>query len=676
MTVRRRRAPRGAALTAITVATLGLLAAAVGAPSAQAAAEARTSDSRAQTQAGTDESSPTDTSPTDTAAGTDLSGSDEEWTTPDLVAQAALVQVQTMADVYVAVHHFKVAQYSYTVTDPQAVATGTFLDSHGLAVTGGAALHDDATQEERFATWGINQAFVDAGFMSEMPDDPFERTTITAQNKGPLADTPPTDPAINDRLQDCYKGENSYHCAVFVVMRQRVVSSVQDKDSRAMSAMPQSGGRTAMLSTQPQGITPLTLQLADPQPGEKYWVLATQGVNKEPLIATGTLTDSADEPLEQSDLTTWAQQFGSAAEGAAVISRNGDLIAVLTTATTGDTSDDDSGSAGTDTDGALHAVPAAEISTELRDLGLTHNSSAVDAQFQDGLELFEASQFAAAVPKLKAAAEASGGQLVVRDLLTQAQEQSGTAQDLSDEADALSDTQQDQGGWSSAAVVTFTALVVLVLLGAGIALAMTRPGRRAPHGSGASSALGTAQPEPAQPEPAQIGHRDPAEHGSLPIDRPTTDAQTEHPVPPDPEPRAFSPAGSGNTGSGSTGSSSTGSGWSGGLPARTSGSGPAGVAPVAEQVDPADDGSREGRLTTIFATGTVDPRPTDPGQAPTLQRGAQGSGTGTGRPSQADPVAPARSSGRYCSHCGSRLSPGDRFCFSCGTPAGPSAGED
>lgn len=625
------------------------------APSVTAAPAQAASD---QDEASGDPDPTTSTEATEPAS--DLTGSDQEWTTPDLVGQAALVRVETMADIYVAVHHFRVQRFSYTVTDPQATATGTYLDAHGLVVTGRAALHEDDDQEARFATYGINRAFVDAGFLAELPDDPFEPTTITAENKGPLADTPPTDPPADDRLQDCYDQENSYHCAVFVVMRQRVVAGVQDRDRRASDALVRSDDSMAVLSTQPQGLTPLTLQLADPQPGAKYWVLSTRGADQEPLIETGTLTGSTSEPLSQADLTAWSQKFGALAEGAAVISERGDLVAVLT------------GSGGT----GLQAVTAAHIADGLRDFGLTRNSSPVDAQFQDGLELFEASQFAAAVPKLEAAAQASGGQRVVVDLLAQAQELAGTAQDLSDEAGLVTTSEQDRGGWSANAVVAFTGLVVLVLLGAGVALALTHD-RDTPERDG-----GPAGPDPAAPA-----------SGSSPgsaVPGTTTEPSSTTATPAGPEPGLRQP-------DRSTGETSTGD-----TPAaRIGGSGRTTVFAIGT-TDPAapqelsrsehPDAAVGGLLpdTTGPEPGHCGSGPADTAEEPTLRRvvaspladgpAADPSApvtTAPPPPATTDPPAPVtadrqnqppRETGRFCRRCGSRVSPGDRFCFSCGTP--------
>ncbi|MCE0538471.1 zinc ribbon domain-containing protein [Kineosporia rhizophila] len=73
---------------------------------------------------------------------------------------------------------------------------------------------------------------------------------------------------------------------------------------------------------------------------------------------------------------------------------------------------------------------------------------------------------------------------------------------------------------------------------------------------------------------------------------------------------------------------------------------------------------RIGIPTTLFATGTTDPKP-DPGEAPTLKRGET--------PPVAPPPPPARPSGGFCRQCGAQLSPGDRFCYSCGAPSGSPA---
>ncbi|GAB6902890.1 zinc ribbon domain-containing protein [Kineosporia succinea] len=559
MTVTSGGGPHSARLLATVVALM--LSSVVGALPAQAS----TPDGHHhQGTAGTPSPSATAHTEHDADSHVDLPRGGQEWTTPDLVAQGALVQVETVAEVYVALHHYHVEKYRYRkVEDPQAVSSGTFVNSRGLVITGKGALADDAAQEKRFGTWGVNQAFVDAKFMKEMPADPFARTTITEKNKGTLADSPPTNPEINDRLQSCYAWETSHHCAVFVVMRHRVLPSVTEGENSELEGLPQSDARVAVLSTQPRGIAPLTLQLANPEPGAKYWVIASRGVNEEPAVGTGTLTDSERSPISAADLEKWSKEFGPLAEGAPVVSERGDLVAFLGTPEGSD---------------ELGSVSSSHMSNDLRTFGLARDSSPVDAQFHDGLELFEASQFAAAVPKLKAAAEATGGQRVAVDLLARAEERSGTAEDLSDEADVLTPTGDDVAGWSGRAIAVFSALVLAVLIAAMVALALTR--RR--HGAGGE-------------EPAEDG------------------AETVPPTSP--------PPGGGTR-------------------------------------DRASASSSDQHPTTVFAAGTTDPQ--DPGEEPTVKRPAP----------PANPHAPAHPSGSFCPQCGSQLSPGDRFCFSCGTPAG------
>ncbi|GAB3268399.1 zinc ribbon domain-containing protein [Kineosporia babensis] len=520
-------------------------------------------------------SSPT-ASEHDADAHVDLPQGNQEWSTPDLIAQGALVRVETVADVYVALHHFHVENYGYPeVGDPQAVASGAFVNAQGLVITSKGALYDDEKQIERFATWGINKAFVDAKFLKELPDDPFARTTITGATKGELADTPPTDPAMNDRLQDCYDWKTSHHCAVFVVMHQKIVPSVQDKGSAELEGLAQSDARVAAVSTQPRGITPLTLQLANPEPGAKYWVVSSRGVNEEPLVGTGTLTDSEQDPISAADLAKWDKEFGDLAEGAPVVSARGDLVAFLGTA------------AGSD---ELAAVSASHISNDLRTFGLTRDSSPVDAQFQDGLELFEAAQFAAAVPKLEVAVQESGGQRVARDLLARAEQKAGSAEDLSDEADVLAVTDQDEG-WSGLAIAVFSALVILVLIGVGIAVAMSRR-----HDEGGPENQGDEEADPGTPTGGPTSSSSNPSQATNPTSQPTNPSQATNP-------------------------------------------------------------GQATNSTALFATGTTDVKS---GEEPTLKRG---------EPNQPQPQPLSRPSGGFCRQCGTQLSPGDRFCYSCGAPS-------
>ncbi|MBT0771890.1 zinc-ribbon domain-containing protein [Kineosporia sp. J2-2] len=646
----------------------------------------------------------------------DLPESGQRWTTPDLVAQGALVRIETVADVYVALHHYHVEKYSYTdVSDPQAVASGAFVNSRGLVITGKGALHDDEEQEERFGTWGVNQAFVQAKFLKELPDDPFGRTTITSKNKGELADSPPTDPEINDRLQSCYDWETSHHCAVFVVMHQRVMPSVQNSDSGTLEGLPQSDSRVAVLSTQPRGIAPLTLQLANPEPGAKYWVVSSRGVNEEPLVGTGTLTDDESAPISDDDLAKWSEEFGVLAEGAPVVSDRGDLVAFLGTAEGSD---------------ELAAVSASHMSNDLRTFGLTRDSSPVDAQFQDGLELFEASQFAAAVPKLKAAAEATGGQRVARELLGQAEDRSGTAEDLSDEADALTGTDSEQDGWSPLAIGIFAALIVLVLIGAVVAVAVTR--RRSWPNDDASPAVGpqpgeanSTGPAPASSPPASSGGgpgpagADSAEpvpaatphgHGGRPTTlfatgttdpkvpaavrgpRPASDLDPQHT--PDDDPgeaptmkRAATPGS--RPGAEARATPSTPEASPGPDPTAPTVSRPTmpGPTPLSETPAPprtpalynmpAPSSASAPSIPSIPSSASAAPGVSAaPGAsaAPSTSTATSGassmSGASTTSGSSA-PAAPSRPSGSFCRQCGAQLSPGDRFCFSCGTPSGP-----
>jgi hypothetical protein len=433
-------------------------------------------------------------------------------------------------------------------------------------------------------------------------------------------------------------------------MHQRIMPSVQDAKTRNLDGLPLSDSRVAALSTQPRGVTPLTLQLANPEAGTKYWVISSRGVNEKPLVGTGTLTGSELAPISAADLAKWSKQFGELAEGAPVISARGDLVAFLGTS---------------EGSGRLGAVSSSHIANDLRTFGLSRDSSPIDAQFQDGLELFEASQFAAAVPKLKAAVAASGGQRVARQLLAQSEAKSGTAEDLSDEADLLSSPGEQSDGWSTLAIALFSALVILVLIGVGIAIAMAR--RR------------SWPDEDDGEEPGEGTHGGPgAGRGDDRSASPGSDAG--------------SGAGSG-AGAGAGSSAGTGAGTGAGLNPRTAevsrapvaagtGSARRAFAPITPGPAGAEGppNGHPSRPTTLFATGTTDPKPaaqqarrvtpvTDPGEAPTEKR-ASGQPAGPARPD-----APQRPSGGFCRQCGSQLSPGDRFCFSCGTPAGSSAGK-
>jgi hypothetical protein len=675
----------------------------------------------------------------------DLPEGGQEWTLPNLVAEGALVRVETVADVYVALHHYHVENYPYRgISDPEAVASGSFVNARGLVVTSKGALHDDAEQERRFGTYGVNRAFVQAGFLKQLPKDPFSRTTITSRNKGPLADSPPTNPLINDRLQSCYNWETSHHCAVFVVMHQRIVPSVQDPKTRNLEGLPLSDTRVAAVSTQPRGVTPLTLQLANPEPGTKYWVVSSRGVNEKPLVGTGTLTDSEQDPISDADLAKWSKQFGVLAEGSPVISARGDLVAFLGTA------------AGS---GRLGAVSSSHIANDLRTFGLTRDSSPIDAQFQDGLQLFEASQFAAAVPKLKAAVTATGGQRVARQLLAQSEQKSGTAEDLSDEADLLSVPNQKSDGWSTLAIALFSALVILVLIGVGIAIAMARR-RSWPDGEDDEAEPADGPGQGNNPGAGQSGGPD----SGAGVSHSGADAATGLGAGLDPRTaeRARTPVAAANAGDVWTHAN--------------------GLAGAGSPPAPGAPNGHPSRPTALFATGTTNPKPaapqarravpaTDRGEAPTEKRAAapmggaeakavspsapalgpvgergraaepsqppapsraaepglppapsqagepgqpsSGRSAERGHPEAADraastdpglppggprvgsghapvsgqtsiagqpvsparPAAPQRPSGGFCRQCGSQLSPGDRFCFSCGTPASSPAGK-
>ena len=203
-----------------------------------------------------------------------------QWQNPQTVASAALVRVETRANVAVALHVKTLQHYEFDdLSDDTAVASGVFINSRGAALTSKSALHDDALRQRRFGIRAVNEAFHRAGYLQRLPGDPFAQIHLK-------------DKDLDAHLQSCYHwtGADS-DCAVFVTLVHRVLPSISRPTPLMGTAA--SEAEAAVLTTGFQH-RPLTLQLGEAGAGEHYWAVASSGVNRTPKVVTGMLGDDPD----------------------------------------------------------------------------------------------------------------------------------------------------------------------------------------------------------------------------------------------------------------------------------------------------------------------------------------------------------------------------------------------
>ncbi|MFP5346746.1 MAG: zinc-ribbon domain-containing protein [Actinomycetes bacterium] len=619
-----------------------------------------------------------------TAAAVLLSGtspaSAHQHPTPLERAAPGVVFVQAQAQVDVALVQHRQARdpsgihivITQSTSHPvMASASGFVVERTGAVVTTGSITAMDSDRAQVFA---VNEAFHQA-YGTPMPADPFARQQVA----------PPTDP-LQQRLQACYPPQvvnDAGGCVVRVTPTYVVFPYVTDQakygDLQA-ELLPSSTPDIALL--QVRGATSLpTVALAQSTNGAQ--ALSDLGFTGPP---------DADHPLQSVD--THLQQVGGTALKTEGLSKDeladqNKLIPAVPAGLLGGPLVAEEGQVigflvppqGQESvANPPRLVDAAAIRKVLSAEGITPQRGPVDTTFEAAMHPFKNGAYAAAIPALKQTLALFPGHAVANQSLAKAQQEVGPGQTQA--APDASATGQDvaPAATSTSRLPLVLAVVVLVLLaGVGALLFVRR--RRAREETPAADEVAAGE--------VAVGARSP-----VPVQAASGQRQD---VRPPPSATASPPRGTPVVGVAGARAGERTPGESAGRPSRA-GQGSQPGTPVPKQVPPKQASAKQAspprhasgavaapasRPRTNGGPAGVGPAGVGPAGVPDRERGVSTppAGASGSRPSRVgSPVQPSRRGGapdqplpakaQFCTSCGRRLAPGDRFCPQCGHAAG------
>jgi len=632
--------------------------------------------------------------------------------TPTERAAPAVVWVEARAQVEVAlIEHRPVGDPSgvhigiiQSVWNPVlASASGFAVDPSGVVVTTGALGAHDITRAQVYA---VNQAFLKQyGSAAPLPADPFSRHHIG-----------PADDRTEERLQACYPGgqtNDAGGCVVRATWDFRVYPYVTSQGRFGAFPAEVIGKPTPDVTVvRVRGATSMpTVDLGRSTSGaQALAALGFTGVPGpgKPLLALNThLATVGGTALKTTGLTagelTDALRLGrlvpAGLTGGPVVAEQGQVIGLLvppsgpasanpsaaspsdiasstptpatesaTTAASPSASASASASpspAGTATlpqAATPRLVTAAAITAALRAASVTPHRGPVDTSFEQAMHLFKNRGYAGSIPGFRNALALFPGHYLATQNLAIATKLRGSSVSQPGQlpGQAAADTSTSVSPWLVAGLV----LLGLVLLGLVVWAVLRRrraPGPSTPAAPAAASPRGTP-PAPAMATAGVAGAAAGAATGgaqpggaaaSRPLSgpgAPRPGAQPSGAVPPPTAASSPAPAGPRPAPAGAA---------VGGRPPGASAVRPGGSGPV-----PAPSGP-----------GPVRTPASGPGRPPTSASGPgrpPSSASGPGRPPSAAPGAATPGGDArprsFCTRCGGRLTPGDRFCGWCGQP--------
>ncbi|MGZ4634039.1 hypothetical protein [Oryzihumus sp.] len=631
--------------------------------------------------------------------------------TPTERAAPAVVWVEARAQVEVAlIEHRPVGDPSgvhigiiQSVWNPVlASASGFAVDPSGVVVTTGALGAADITRAEVYA---VNQAFLKQyGSAAPLPADPYSRHHI-----GPAGDS------TEERLQACYPGgqtNDAGGCVVRATWDFRVYPYVTSQARfgafpaevigkptpdvtvvrvRGATSMP-----TVDLGRSTSGAQALSALgfTGVPRPGNPLLALNTHlaTVGGTALKTTGLTAEDLSDALRLGRLVP------AGLTGGPVVAEQGQVIGLLvppsgpasanpsaaspsdiasstptpaTESATTAASPSASASASPSPGGTATLPPAATprlvtaaaITAALRAASITPHRGPVDTSFEQAMHLFKNRGYAGSIPGFRNALALFPGHYLATQNLAIATKLRGSSVSQPGQlpGQAAADTSTSVSPWLVAGLV----LLGLVLLGL-VAWAVLRrrrapgpstpvaPAAAAPQGTPPAPAMATAgvagaaagSPRPGAASGAgPAGARPSGAAASRPLSGPGAPRPGAQPSGPVPPPTAPSPGSS---------------------PPAQAGPRPAPAGAAVGGRPPGASAVRPG------GSGPV-PSPSGPGPVRTPASGPAGppsSASGPGRPPASAPATPgggARTR-NFCTTCGGRLTPGDRFCGWCGQP--------
>jgi hypothetical protein len=360
-----RSARRSARILALVLGGVILLAPAQSFPST-VAEESHTPDEHSE--------APMDGEPT---AGSE--GGGVTYRNPEYLAGAAVVRVQTTAEVTVGVDLD--GQLRHTVEIPASAATTRtgFFVGPDVVVTSASLIR------RRLGVYAVNSVFSD--YISVAGEALFEPTRAD-------------DPAIDRRLQSCYRWNSSQSECILAIRQSVTVEPYTEGVAAPEVISRRSDSQVTFLvldcPDRPE-CSPVSLPLQGGAATGPYVVVAATGEDPLTPKAQGTLTGDHENALSAADAAATHDLLGDAAEGAPIISAQGRAVAMLIRIP-----------------GGIAALPGQHLVDDAAKQGVTPRAGSKNHHLYQGLSFLERGEADQARVLLDDVAGSAGQSVIVR----------------------------------------------------------------------------------------------------------------------------------------------------------------------------------------------------------------------------------------------------------------------
>jgi hypothetical protein len=235
----------------------------------------------------------------------------ESYQRPEYLAAGALVRVETSARVSVGVDLGGELKHQVTIPAQEATTRTGFFVSPDVVVTSASPVR------RRLGVFAVNQVF--KRYLPKPLAAPFEMTHAS-------------DPAVDSRLQQCYRWLSvRSDCLVTIRPTVSVHPYSTDGHSLAVTSIRKDAQVAFLVLDCPNqaGCSPVTLPIQPAQSKGRYIAVAASG--DDPLTPTveGSLTGDHETPLSPADARVAGEKLGPTADGAPLMSAQGQVIGVV-----------------------------------------------------------------------------------------------------------------------------------------------------------------------------------------------------------------------------------------------------------------------------------------------------------------------------------------------------------
>lgn len=393
---------------------------------------------------------------------------------PEYLAAGALVRVETTARVSVAVELGGRLKHDINVPAREATTRTGFFVSPGAVVTSASPVR------RMLGIYAVNQVFRD--YLPRPLAQPFEATHAS-------------DPAIDRELQQCYRWLSPQSsCLVSIRPTVTVRPYTTDGKSLTVSATRADAQVTFLVLDCPDkaGCSLLTLPIQPAQTTGRYVAVAASGEDPLTPKVTGQLTGDHEAPLSPADVRTAEKTLGPTADGAPLMSDQGQVVGMIIR--------EDSG---------FTALPAQHLVDDAAKQDVTPTSGTKNHHLYQGLAFLEKGDLEGAANLLDDVASTSHQTTVT-----------ALARDAQHRLDAAAPVSGTTGGRQNTAVADIktgpslwqwllgTGVLIVVVAGALAGFARVRSRRRQTPDAASSDAPSTAATPAAAaaaPAPARTG---------------------------------------------------------------------------------------------------------------------------------------------------------------------------